>query len=80
MSQLLLGEWLTHVMHVAPKTFRLFWLYIYNKSNFQKIFEEEMLIEILSTNLLQLFFRFMLNAKGSFQKCLNDSYWGYLQA
>ena len=50
-------------MHVALKTAVLFWWYDFNKSNFQKIFEGEMLTEIQPATLLQIFSEFTINSK-----------------
>ena len=48
---------------VAAKTARQFWRYLTNKSNIQKIFEEELFIATLSTTLLQIFCKVMLHSK-----------------
>ena len=42
---------------VAPKTAWRFWQYLFNKSNFQKIFDEEMLFRKKLATFLQIFFQ-----------------------
>ena len=56
------------IMPVKPKTAWLIWWYLSNKSNFQKIFEEEMFIQNKLTTHLQIFFQFMLKFQIYFQK------------
>ena len=54
-------------MPVASKTAWLFWWHLSTKTNFQKIFEAEMLNEIQLTFLLQIFCEIMINAKVIFK-------------
>ena len=48
-------------MPVVPKTAELFYWYLFNKSNFQKIYQGKILIKTQFTTLLQMFCEFMIN-------------------
>ena len=50
-------------MLVAAKSARLLWWYLSNKSNFQEIFEGEMLTKIKPTNLHQIFCKVLINLR-----------------
>ena len=65
-------------MHVPAKSAWLLWLYLYNISNVLKIFEGEMFTRTLSTTLLQISGKFMLNSKDIFKKlfsCDKSRWW-----
>ena len=54
-------------MPEAAKAAWLFWNYLSDNSNIQKIFEGEMLIKIQRTTLLQIFCEFVINRKVIFK-------------
>ena len=64
---------------IAPKTTWLFWRYLVNKSDFQKILEATFLTKIQPKTLLQIFCEFMIDSKvilksikGPDNKCQGD--------
>ena len=55
-----MNGWNNPFIQVVPKTTLLLWWYLSNKSIYQKIFQEEMLVRTHTTSLLQIFSKVLL--------------------